>query len=254
LMVTVLPRAQRTFRYLDVWWPLAAAAGALAADLALNTSNGVQFCLPLIGVMAVVLASVTYRWWRAAGPSERHEYRWLCGFSLVLAAMLFAPQALNDAATLLYSARQSMLGPPLRPSFQAAPLRRFLTRETPKDWDEPYDGKYLVDPTNDGTALLTSASQPSESVIALSTINPFSFALKRKPAVGGSPYLGASFFNPGNMPPVEWMIGGADLVMIPKNPNKAAAWLRLVFGDFVERNYALAAESNDWWLYRRKGR
>ena len=253
-MVTVLPRAQRTLRYLDGWWPLAVAAGALSADLALNTSNGVQFCLPLIGVTAVVLASVTYRWWRSAGPSERHEYRWLCGFSLVLAIMLFAPQALNDAAALMYSARQSKLGPPLPSHFQAAPLQRLLTRETPKDWDEPYDGKYLVDPTNDGAALLASASQPSESVIALTSINPFSFALQRKPAEGGSPYLGASFFNPGNMPPEKWMIGGADLVMIPKDQNKAAAWLKQVFGDFVERNYALAAESDDWWLYRRKGK
>ena len=138
--------------------------------------------------------------------------------------------------------------------FQAVPLRRLLSRETPPDWDEPYNGKDLVDPINDGTALLQSASRPSESVIALDSMNPFSFALMRKPAEGGSPVLGASFFNPGYMPSNEWMIGGADLVMIPKNQTPAAAWLKQVFGEFVERNYALAAESKEWLLYRRKGR
>jgi len=250
--VAILPRAPRAARYVDAWWPLAAAAAVFLMDVALDTANGVQYCLPLVGAFAAMLVSVMYLWWRSAGREERREYRWLCGFSLVLGMALFVPQALNDFATVVYSARQSLFGPPLAARFEAAPLRSLLSRETPADWDEPYDGKYLVDPINDGTALLESASRPTESVIALDSINPFSFALGRKPAEGGGPYLGATFFGPGHMPPMEWMIGRADLVMIPKNQTKAAAWLKQVFGEFVERNYGLAAESKDWLLYRRK--
>jgi len=251
-MAAILPRAKRTIVFLDGWWPVAAAAAVVAADLALNTGNGVQYSLPLIAAMAVVLVSTVFRWWRSAELSKRGEYRWLCGFSLVLGFALFAPQPLNDIATLAYSARQSTAGPALLPHFQAAPLRRLLSRETPPDWDEdPYNGKSLIDPINDGTWLIESASRPQESVIALSPVNPFSFALRRKPAEGGCPYLGAGFFNPGHMPPQEWMIGGADLLMVPKKQTKADAWLKEVFGDYVERKYTLAAQSNDWWLYRR---
>jgi hypothetical protein len=252
-MVAILPRAQRTVSYLNAWWPVLAAAAVFAADVALNTANGVQFCLPLIGVVSVVLVSVMYRWWRSAGSTERCEYRWLCAFTLLLGVVLFLPQALSDFSALVYSAQQSLLGPPLPAHFEAPPLRRLLSRELPPDWDETYDGKYLVDLINDGTALLQSASRPSESVITLDSINPFSFALKRQPAEGGSPWLGPDYFNPGHMPPIEWMIGGADLVMIPKNQTWGPAWLKGVFGGFVERNYGLAAESRNWRLYRRKG-
>lgn len=251
-MVSILPRARRAARYLDAWWPLAVAASVLAADVALNTANGVQYCLPLTGVISVVMVSVVYRWWRSAAAAERREYRWLCGFSLVLGMALYAPQALNDFAALLYSAQQSLAGPPLSARFEAPPLRDLLSQETPRDWDEPYNGKLLVDSIDDGVALLESAAQPSERIMTLNPSDPFSFALRRRPPDGGSPILGASFLSPGHMPPLEWMIGGADLVMAPKNPSKDAVWAKEVFGEYIERNYEVAAESKEWLLYRRK--
>jgi len=54
------------------------------------------------------------------------------------------------------------------------------------------------------------------------------------------------------MPPVDWMIGGAGLLMIPKRPDHQSVWLHDVFGDYIGTHYEQAAESNYWTLYRRK--
>jgi hypothetical protein len=252
LLVSLLPRRPRVHRYLDTWWPLAAAGAVCIVETLFLMTNGTQTSVPLLAVFALLLASEIYTWWQAAPTDDRHRHGLICGVGLIVALVLFLPDMAADFSSLAYSFGQSVAGRPLPGRFKSPPLRSLMTRATPADWDEPNSGKPYVDLINEGTDLLERSSAPAESVFALDYVNPFAYALQRIPPGGGGPYLG--MFNSAHVPPVEWMVGRADLVMVPKQPAQPglARMLDEIFGQFLRDRYRLAAESPSWLMYRRK--
>ena len=254
LLVSLLPGRARLHRYFDPWWILAAAFAVCIVETLFLMTNGTQTSVPLVAVFALLLASRIYTWWQAASLDDRHRHGLICGIGLIFALVLFLPDMVGDFSSLLYSSALSVAGRQLPGRFNSPPLRSLMTRETPADWEEPDSGKSYVDLINDGIDLLERSSAPAESVFTLDYVNPFSYALQRTPAPGGAAYLGGSIFNPRHMPSMEWMLGRADLVMVPKQPAQPglARWLDGIFGQFLRDRFSLAAESPSWQMYRRQ--
>jgi len=84
-----------------------------------------------------------------------------------------------------------------------------------------YDnGHYFVAIVDDGLALLEKSSTPEESVVTLGFEDPFAYVLRRKPALGGSPWLeSGDNFPKTHMPDPDLVFGNADLTMLPNYPN-----------------------------------
>jgi hypothetical protein len=256
LLVCLLPRRVRANRCLDSWWPMAASAGVYAIDVAFMTSNGVQYSMPLVGCFALLLVGEMHAWWNRAGEEDRGRYRVMCALILVLGVGLFLPEPLKDASAVIYSSSQSLAGKAIPHRFESASLGDLLTRETPVEWDEPDNGKVLVDRVNEGMRLLQKTSSPRETVFVLDVVNPFSFALLRRPAAGGTPLFGGGALNPRDLPFLDRMFSQADIIMVRNNPrlDTDAASLPRRFGWYVQKSFRLVAESPSWYLYRRAGR
>jgi hypothetical protein len=256
LLVCLLPRRVRANRCLDSWWPLAAAAGIYAIDVAFMTTNGIQFSMPLVGCFALLLVGEMHAWWDQAGEQDRSRYRVMCALILILGLGLFLPEPLKDASAVIYSSSQSLAGKPIPHRFESASLGDLLTRETPLGWDEPDNGKVLVDRVNEGIRLLQEKSSPSETVFVLDFVNPFSFALLRRPAAGGTPLFGGGALNLRDLPFLDRMFSQADIIMVRNNPrlDSDAASMAWQFGGYVQKSFRLVAESPSWYLYRRAGR
>jgi hypothetical protein len=87
-------------------------------------------------------------------------------------------------------------------------------------------------------------------------VNPFPYALQRRPPRGGIAAMSYHYtLSDRHRPLDDWYFGDADIVMLPKRP----AQDDFFYIDFLKaytpglhQRYNLAAES-DWWLmYRRK--
>jgi hypothetical protein len=108
---------------------------------------------------------------------------------------------------------------------------------------------------DDGLALLEKSSTPEESVVTLGFEDPFAYALRRKPALGGSPWL-----KPGDNFPRDHMLdpdlvfGNADLTMLPNYPNsngKGDRELAEAYSPYIAQHFTFVARSQWWLLYRR---
>ena len=90
------------------------------------------------------------------------------------------------------------------------------------DADRRSNGPTYVTYVNDGVNLLNRASRMDETVFTLDVQNPFSYALLRRPAHGGSAALYFDHtFNDQHKPSAAWLFGSADIVMVPKHPSGA---------------------------------
>jgi hypothetical protein len=109
---------------------------------------------------------------------------------------------------------------------------------------------------NEGLGLLRRASSPREHVACLCFANPFSYALLRPPAQGGSVVFayGVSI-TALHAPSPARILGNAEVVMYPKtneDDDPEAATLLAIVGPNLMRSYSLSAESEHWALWRRR--
>ena len=251
LVVSSLPRPARV-RHCNDWWPAIAAVAVCAAECLLVMTNGTQYSVPLVGVFAWVLASeIQPVSWSPAGGGL-HRYTVLSAVSLLGALLLILPDFGGDLVSSVYAASQSVSSAPAETCFAPRLLRGLKAREVPADWDEPSTDRYIRQ-VNEGADLLQRSSTRSESVFTLDYVNPFSYALERRPAVGGGPYTLSHIFNSGNRPSAEWFLGQTDILMVPKDGPypKRVAWLDGMFGPFIRQRFVLAGESPSWRMYRR---
>ncbi|MGD0787950.1 MAG: hypothetical protein ABR898_08185 [Terracidiphilus sp.] len=122
--------------------------------------------------------------------------------------------------------------------------------------DFSYDNGHLfVAIVDDGLALLEKSSTPEESVVTLGFEDPFAYALRRKPALGGSPWLrpGDNFPRTPMLDP-EMVFGNADLTMLPNYPTsngKSNRELAEAYGPYIAQHFTFVARSQWWSLYRR---
>jgi hypothetical protein len=111
-----------------------------------------------------------------------------------------------------------------------------------------------VEYINEGCDLLSQHRRPQDSVFSLNFSNPFSFALGMKPAAGGTTWLQyhTNFDEEGPSP--ERVFGEASVVMLPKvfSDGTLPDTVPRLYEPYLKSHYAVAAESLNWWLYRRK--
>ena len=214
-----------------------------------------QDSLPLVGTFGLLLASEMYAGWSRAPQEQRRANSALCGFGLLCGLVLFLPEPLRDFSSVVYSSLESARNRPVAARFEPAHLRALVTLEANPDWDEPANGKALVDEVNDGIRLLRSASAQTETVFTLNYFNPFPFALLRKPAPGAGSVLGLAFFSEKHHLPFDLLFGRADLMMVPRHPEPSGdtRFLMRVVLPYVQTRFHPAAQSDYWIMYRRNG-
>jgi len=116
-------------------------------------------------------------------------------------------------------------------------------------------GLLVASYVNDGLGLLEKLSTQDESVLVLGFNNPFSYVLRRKPALGGGTWL-----RPGDNFPKNRLLepglvfGNADLVMVPSYPSsvqQSNAELASAYHPYLSRHFTFVDSSQWWALYRR---
>jgi len=180
---------------------------------------------------------------------------------LLLLSPVVLPLVLADFTSTGYAAFKTAVLPrheTLR--FDSGALRSWV----PQDWkgDDPTwldeNGGPLVLITNDGERLLRRFSSANETIASISFVNPFSFALGRRPPQGGAVWLdpnnNVSQYRPL---PVEMLIGRPDVLMVENSMDADAANIRALFEvdypGLLTNDYVFVGKSQFWTLYRRRG-
>ncbi|HTS51479.1 MAG TPA: hypothetical protein VMH05_26205 [Bryobacteraceae bacterium] len=176
---------------------------------------------------------------------------------ILLGLICYAPIAIGDASGLAYALVDSHRNPPVA-RFHATPLRNLILYDTPDgtDADQRSNGRAYVDYVNDGVDLIQRVSKPDQTVFTLDMVNPFPYALLRRPPEGGTPALAFNHtFNDQHKPSPKWLFGSADIVMVPKHPASSEPDAAALFRNYlpaIQSKFTLCAESDWWKLYRRR--
>ncbi|MBZ5675670.1 MAG: hypothetical protein LAP61_15625 [Acidobacteriia bacterium] len=221
---------------------LAYAAVLSALGFLLLWTNWQDSGLPLNPLFAIMLAS-PIAVSRAPGETkegtERANVR--AGLVLILALIVAIPRFASDVlgmAIAVQDTRHTRLTHAAL--FDAPPVVRLMV----PDWYALY--------LRDGIDLLRRASGSQETVACLDFDNPFGYALQRPPFRGGSPAMQYGYtFSDTHRPTAEWLLGGADVVLVPKRPILPLEPLMRNYSEFLHQRFRLAAESSQWFLYRR---
>ena len=208
-----------------------------------------------------VLAMILVEYGRAASAHDSFSgprFLKLETILILLGLVCYLPVAASNASGLAYALVDSRRPvPDSIARFHAAPLRNLILYDVPDatDADQRSNGRAYVDYVNDGVDLIQRVSSPGETVITLDMVNPFSYALLRRPPQGGSPALAFNHtFNDQHKPSAAWLFDHADVVMVPKRPASSAPDANALFRNFlpvIESKFELFAESDWWKLYKR---
>jgi hypothetical protein len=118
------------------------------------------------------------------------------------------------------------------------------------------NGSHYVDYVNSGTRLLRENTKPYETVLTMDMMNPFPYTLGRRPAIGGIASAAYNFtLSDTHRPSDNKYFGNADVVMVPKQPSAPSHFFDgyfRIYKSALHDRFRLAAESQMWYLYRRK--
>ena len=136
-------------------------------------------------------------------------------------------------------------------------LRFYDAHYAPGVWTGD-SGHLYVATLNDGLALLENSSTQSESVMTLGMQNPFSYLLRRRPALGGSPwlYLDNNLSREHKLE-ASRVFGDAALIMVPDAEKEFGSasqndiFLQQAYQPYLLQHFTLVARSQWWSLYRR---
>jgi hypothetical protein len=232
--------------------------GALifAADIGLISSNAQSDGFPLCAVFALLVANEITEDQQLLAGAEAGILRPSYGAALCLGALLFLPLFIGDLAGLGYGFWKKQ-----RPSTPAEVLRFTAPQLKPLLLYDGADqksanGRIYTTYVNDGVALLERETRADETVLTMDMSNPFPYALGRRPPRAGVAAMTYYFtMNDEHRPSDGRYFGDADIVMVPKRPAEAP----IFYTDFLNayepglhERYKLAAETDWWWMYRRK--
>lgn len=236
--------------------PILMSTGAIQlAALVLCATNEQYQDLVLAGIAAIIFLEN----WRRHGINRvaaggggggksraRLERSFLVGCVLCCAVTGYI--ALRDVLSVTYSwwwARTEKLAIPATARFSTPSLRDVIVLNDPS----------YTDSFNDGVALLRSHRGNGKSVVAFEFANPFSFALNLPPPRGDALWwhLGKTFDADAH-PPAERVLGGAELVLVPKRPRepRTVGQLLSLYGERLLSGYQVAGESEYWTIFVRK--
>lgn len=227
-----------------------------ASDSLLMISNSQVYAMPLLGVFAILIASgVTAERQRLLVAEPRIDLSRHV-FVLVLCALLVLPQLALDLVGLANGVFQKA-----HPS-AAIGLVRFtephLTSLILYDGDphKESNGSTYTNYVNEGVTLLRKHCDASDRVLTMDMVNPFPYALKWGPPLGGIAAIAFNYtLSARYRPSFDTYFGDATVVLMPKRPAQRRFFIdgfyALYTPALLER-YQLCAESDWFWLYKRK--
>lgn len=239
----------------NVQWIILALL-VFTSDALLMLSNAQILAMPLLGVFAILFAIRVAAERRQLTALEARTELPRHVFLLALCALLLVPQFVSDLAGLAYGVYHKA-----RPSTVIGYIR----------FNEPhlaplilYDGAYLeacngsvyTNYVNDGVALLKKHCNAGDRVLTMDMVNPFPYALKWRPPLGGVAFISFNYTLSAQFrPSFDAYFGDATVVMMPKRPAQMQSFIDGFYELFLPAltdRYQLFEESDWFWLYKRK--
>lgn len=240
------------------WVEFAAVIGMSVLLNATNAPGGYYSETPLATSWLFVLAGYAVRRSQdVRGEAKSWSYpRWTTAAACGLACFLWVFTYGTGLRCLCWSTwpwpsvwTQRVLA--ATPVFQSAPLAPLRVQGS---GGEPLLPGTYAGKINDGLGLLRRLGGVHR-VGALDFNNPFPFALGWPPPRGDfwAWHNGFSFGVEAHPVPAE-AFGDADVLMVPKAPGErnSVAMMKYVYGKYILENFALASESEQWYLLRRR--
>lgn len=236
--------------------PLLVTALLWIGGALLLATNGQLSGYPLNAVLALILIEQSRaavgndapRWSRFPRPAI---------ILILLGLICYAPIAVSNASGLAYAFLESRTKIPVSIArFQPPVLSHLIFYDVADgtDADNRSNGAVYVKYVNDGAELIQRVSSANETVFVLDLVNPFSYALMRRPARGGTPALSLNHtFTDRDKPSPAWLFGAADIVMVPKHPASSEPDAQALFRNYlpsIRKDMILCAESEWWELYK----
>ncbi len=233
---------------------LAATALGVGAGTLLLLTNTQASMYPLNTVMALIVMNEV--------ASLRHVCAPLVAAPLLaIGALIVAVPLCLDASGLVLAVGDKLLRPDVAAAggyqlegSHLAALEFFEDRGVSESLYRNDNGQPFVEITNEGFALLRGNTGPTESVRGMGLSNPFSYGLLRPPSRGGSVVIAQTDVSKSAVPPLDLLVGNADLLLIPKFPDLDRDTLQIIidtYPDLLGTLYLQVAESEHWKLYRR---
>jgi hypothetical protein len=118
------------------------------------------------------------------------------------------------------------------------------------------NGRQYTTYVNEGISLLRENTRPGETMFTMDMMNPFPYAMGRRPAIGGiAAAMYRSTLSDNHRPSDDRFFGTVDIVMVPKQPASSPeyyAQFYKIYEPALHDRFRLAAESGMWYLYKRK--
>jgi len=232
------------------------AAVVFAADMLLLLSNQQKTELPLSTIFSLFVVNRVIIRERALPDTGADPARPSRRVALFAGGILFLSQFCMEYSGLAYGAL--LKARPSRIHFaerftepRLAPLILYDGFSEPRS-----NGRQYTVYVNEGVRLLRSCTGPNETVLTMDMMNPFPYALGRRPAIGGIAAAAYRYtLSDRHRPADERYFGTADVVMVPKRPASPGVFYDGFYGIYepgLRDRFRLAAESDLWYLYRRR--
>jgi hypothetical protein len=227
-----------------------------AADMFLIFSNQQRTQLPLATIFSMIVVNKVVARNRTVRDPEADPARTSCRAALFVGGVLFLVQFALEFSGLAYGALLKAW--PSNPNSVArftvprlVPLILYDGLSDPRS-----NGRQYVTYVNEGIYLLLNNTKVDETILTMDMVNPFPYALGRRPAVGGIAaaayrYTISDMYRPSD----ERYFGTADVVMVPKRPALPEVYFDgfyKIYEPGLHDRFRLVAESDNWYLYKRK--
>jgi hypothetical protein len=246
------------------WWtqlqlPILAVMVYLA-DIALLTTNCQTGALPLLPVYSLLVINRLVGARNQSRAELRREQLPYHASLLMLFGLIFLPSLCSDLAGLavgaVRKAHPSQARSPVRFTEPRLSALILYDRPDPTDPEIASNGSVYTTYVNDGTSLLRRYCSSADRVLTMDMQNPFPYALGWRPARGGVANLVFNLtVSAQYRPSFDAYFGDSTVVMVPKRPADLREHLdgfyAIYFPALTER-FSLAAQSDWWWLYKRK--
>ena len=228
----------------------------LAADMLLIFSNQQRTQFPLATIFSIIVVSKVVARNRTVQDTVTDPSQTSCRAALFLGGVFFLLQFALEFSGLAYGAMLKAW-----PSNLNSVVRFTEPRLVPLIlYDETSlrrsNGRQYVTYVNEGIELLRNHTSMDETVLTMDMVNPFPYALGRKPATGGIAATAYRYtLSDRYRPSDEKYFGTADIVMVPKRPALPEVYFDgfyRIYETGLRDRFHLVAESNMWYLYRRK--
>ncbi len=232
------------------------AALVFAADILLIFSNQQRTQLPLAAIFSILVVNKIVARNRTLQDPETDPARTSCRAALFLGGVLFLLQFALEFSGLAYGALLKAWPPNLHSVVRfteprLVPLILYDELSEPRS-----NGRQYVTYVNEGIELLRSNTRMDETILTMDMVNPFPYALGRRPAIGGIAatayrYTLSDMYRPSD----EKYFGTADIVMVPKRPALPEVYFDgfyRIYEPGLRDHFRLVAESDMWYLYKRK--